>query len=67
MSARHEINSNDVREELLNLIENAEGGVWDTARSETLMRNSFCLQLENGPIFTVTVTYGGALTSASAS
>lgn len=59
----HTTTSLDVREELLNLIDNAEsGGVWDAVVVEPNWRNSFCMRMrEHDPIFTVTITYGGAL------
>ena len=64
---RIEASSLDIREELCNLIDHAPaGGVWHTAETQPLMRNSFNLRLDPaGPIFTVTVTYGGAMSTPS--
>jgi hypothetical protein len=54
----------DIRDALIREIATAPaGGVFHDAQSEASRRNSFSLRLEpTGPIFTVTVTVGGAIT-----
>ena len=54
----------DIRNALMEAVKRAPaGGTFHNAEIESLHRNSFCIRLdENQPIFTVTVSYGGALT-----
>jgi hypothetical protein len=53
-----------IRNALMQAIKKAPaGGTFHNAETEALYRNSFCVRLgEDQPIFTVTVSYGGALT-----
>lgn len=64
-NARIEADSKDIAEKLMELIGKAPaGGLFHAAEVEKLNRNSFCLRLDPaGPIVTVSVQYGGAITS----
>jgi hypothetical protein len=54
-----------IRDGLQALIQRAPaGGIFHDAKTEANRRNEFALRLEpGGPIYTVTVTYGGAITT----
>lgn len=62
---RKQADSFDIQVALQTLIRRAPaGGLFHAAEMETAQRNAFCLRLDpDGPIFTVEVRYGGALTS----
>ena len=53
----------DIRNGLTTLVERAPaGGLFHDAVMEASARNAFCLRLTpGGPIYTVTITVGGAL------
>jgi hypothetical protein len=53
----------EIRNGLQSLIQRGPaGGLWTNAETGPDLRNSFCLQLDpDGPIYTVTISVGGAL------
>ena len=53
-----------LRDGLQELVKKAPaGGLWTNAETQVHMRNSFCVQLDpEGPIYTVQISVGGALT-----
>ena len=58
----------DIRNALLQLVADADDGVLSDAVAQPSMRNSFCVRLqENGPIYTVGIQVGGALSHTKGS